>query len=55
MVCLRGSEEGNDSAACSVPNHGPCLPVQSHSKEEYWRAAELMKKQNMHTWWLEAW
>lgn len=47
VVYLRGSEEGNDSATYSVPNHGPYLLVQSHPKEEHWRAAALMKKQRI--------
>ena len=40
-------EEGNDSAACSVPHHGLCLPVQSHPKGEPWRAPAVMEKQNV--------
>ena len=47
MVCLGCSGEGNDSAACSVPNHGPCPPGQSHPKEQHWRAAAGMKKQRI--------
>lgn len=46
-VCLGCSGGGNDSAACSVPNHGPCLPGQSHPKEQHWRAAAVMKKQRI--------
>lgn len=46
-VCWGCSAEGNDSAACSGPNHGPCLPGQSHPKEQRWRAAAEMKIQRI--------
>lgn len=46
-MCLGCSGEGNDSATCSVPNHGPYHPGQSHPKEQHWRAAAVMKRQRI--------